>query len=119
MILDLLFVEETCLQKSFSTVLVSLLDLADILLQSFLLIFDPVFECAKFILEDGGSLFLNFSCHTFFSLISLVALIAALNLGLEVGNFSVKGDKVVESVFEAIGEDVPIVGVSLFLFLFG
>jgi len=116
---DLFFVEETCREESCATILIGLFDLADILLECFLLISDPVFEGAELIPEDGGCCLFNFAGHAFLPFVGLSALVAALDGGLEVGNFGVEGDELVESVLEAVGEDIPVAGMFLLLFFLG
>ena len=119
LVLDLVFVEESGLYESFSTVFVGSFNSVDLVLQSFLLFLNPLLETAQFILEDCGSCLFNFASHTLFPLISLSALVTTLNGGLKVCYLSIKGDKVVESVLEAVREDIPIVAVSFGLVFSG
>lgn len=119
MVPDFFLVEEACRQQGLATVLVGILDGSDLLLQGGLLILYPVLQRAELILEDGGSCLLDFTRHTLLPLVGLVALVTALDGGLEVSHLGVERDELVEPVLESVGEDVPIVGGVLLGALFG
>lgn len=73
-----------------------------------MLILDPLLKRADFVLEDISCCFFDFSCHVLFPLINFFALIASLDCCLKIKDFSVEGDELGKSFFEAIGEDIPI-----------